>query len=527
MKLQYYYVRRGEELFGPAKPNQLIEAASRGVIHPTDEISLDRDGPWHLALTCVEFGFDDGSSSYIVWEGIERHGPYSLLRLYEMLEYGEARWETNVADVDGRMTKLGLLLQLPAPKEGTLSENQQLSDQVPTFVEIVPPSALKPSPPNDRPQRQPLKEEEPPLEEVSDLQTLEALLKEERIAESTKSLSSTEKKLPPRRHRTRPRRKQRKTEASPPKKRSQSSSSLSQKLTFSPSLRKTARTPEFEQSYKLVAFAITLLTSSYLFVTSLLISRYVVRIFFLAIEVFVPFESSAESLQESDLVLAGITLVCLVGELLLPLFFLIKADADFRLWAVVTLFGALLCQAFDTTQLAGLTNLARLICVASGILITGGGLWMAYLVRDQQWLTFGILTSLTSLSLALWLAMLSLSDVLTVKVDQVPPALTGNVVPIVLTALCLLGILLPVPLYALRMISTQTDRSTQAYLNAYWWGFLGGSIVCLMCVGFLSGTIGPRFLSLPIALFPLASGTVLAGLLQSQLWLLQPARSLR
>lgn len=524
MKLKYYYVRRGEELFGPAKPNQLIDAATNGIIRPTDEISLNRDGPWQLALTCVEFGFDDRSRSYIVWEGIERHGPYTLLQMYEMMEHGDADWNTNVADIDGRMTKLGQLLQLPAPKDSAVSEMSQHSDNVPIFKEIVPPTSIETTP-EDIPSEPP--EEQPPKDRELDLQMIEALLREEQTAKPTQSTRSAEKKLPPRRQRKQRRPKKRQESQPSAKSRSQQSPSTTHELTFSNSIRKAVRSPQFERRYQILAMAISLFASVYIFLSSLLISQYIVRVFFLTIEVFVPFESSTEVLQESDLILAGIALVCLTGELLLPLFSMIKAETDFRLWAILTAFAALICQAVDSTQLVSLTTLVKFLCVAAGILIAGGGLAITYLTQHRQWTIGGLLVSLATLGVSLMLGMLSTTDTLILEIDQLPPTLTGNIWPAFLIGFCLLGILLPVPMYVLRMISTQTDRSTKTYLHTWWWGIIGGSIFCLASIGLIAGTVGPRFLNLPISLFPIMLGTVIISLLQSLLWLLHPARVLR
>jgi uncharacterized membrane protein YiaA len=214
-------------------------------------------------------------------------------------------------------------------------------------------------------------------------------------------------------------------------------------------------------------------------------------------------------------------------ELLLPLLFLYKADLDLRLSLIAILAGLTLSQVLNVEQLAACGSLVRWILAICGIATAGIGIWIMALNPNGRLLGFGLTAVIVTAISAILLIFADMSQVLEVQLERLPPTLRGSGLNSILLALSLLGQWLSLPLLCAWMLFSQTDESTQEYMRGY---FITGVIlgtIGLMSLGFLIGEPGIRFASIPLSLLPFVAGAVICSFLQSLMWYLHPAYSLR
>jgi hypothetical protein len=519
----YYYVRRDEEVFGPALPRQLIVAAEKGIILPSDELANSRDGPWYCAATCVELWenedeeTDEANECFIVWEGTERSGPFSKRQLQVLLDSDHLSPNTYVADIDGRLTQLGSVLGITNRTEVAASlhtESQESTQQTSA------PKSQERSPTKKRSRkkrsRKKTKEtrKEPRRKSPTDSQQL--ALQELLAAELAPPPLTSDRDAETAGAETR--------QQSPPRTTKDSASGSPRELTFIKTLRSRVRSQSFHQAYLLISILLAVQSAIYLVAVGVLTTEFLARISTLAIAVFAPFGSEVEQLQETDLAFAGISSVLLCAELLLPLFFLIRVDADFRLWATATLVGVIVGIAMTAEGLTGIGTAARWAIVVCGFGIAAGGLLITWLTPAQsRWMFLGLAVSAITAGGACYLGLVGGNEGLTFELVSLPPYLKGESIPMLIaTGLSLLAVWLPIPVYCLHMLSTQADDSTRSYISFHLGKLCVLGFVGLFCVGFLGIGSDPRYLSVPLAMLAMTLGAVICALSPPVMWLLQP-----
>lgn len=519
--LRYFYVRRRDEIYGPATANQLIKAAREGAIRASDEIAISSEGPWRSASTCIELGFrqpspsatenngggdsdpainrveDDDAESLFVWEGYHRRGPISMAQLRLLFEWEQVTLDTKVSDPDGRLTTAGIVLKLveePAPA----SAAKPAAPSDPRPAETVPPVERSQTVPKKPPPAPSRRKQQQIQHSFPDLEVLVQMERKSVAAEST------DEKTP-----------------------RQDQNVRSESLALRRSLRQVVNSDSFLLAYNALAVCLSIEAAVYLIGACSLSGLYLTRLFILSMEVFIPFESAPEHLVGNDLMLAGVGLTFLFCEILLPLFFLYKADLDLRLTLLASLAGLGLSQLLNFDQLAAWGSFFRWVLAICGIATAGIGVWIVSLNARGRLLSFALTAAIVTACSAALLIVFGASEVLEVQLDRLPPTLRGSGLNCVLIALSLLGQWLSLPLLCAWMISAQTDESTQEYLRGYIiTGVILGTLG-LLSLGFLIGEPGIRFASIPLSLLPFVAGAVMCSFLQSLMWYLHPAYSLR
>ncbi|HUG19890.1 MAG TPA: hypothetical protein VMM56_12980 [Planctomycetaceae bacterium] len=519
--LRYFYVRRRDEIYGPATANQLIKAAREGAVRASDEIAVSSEGPWRSASTCIELGFrqpsppateDDGrdnsdpdidgveaddAETLFVWEGYHRRGPVSMAQLRLLLEWEQIALDTRVSDPDGRLTTAGIVLKLveaPAPA----SAEKPAAPPEPVPAENIPPiahSLTAPEKPPPAPSRRTKKKAQ---QSFPDLDVLVQMERRSVAAEST------DEKTP-----------------------LQDQNVRSESLALRRSLRQTVNSDSFLLAYNALAVCISIEAAVYLIGACSMSGMYLTRLFVLSMEVFIPFESAPEHLVGNDLMLAGVGLTLIFCEILLPLFFLYKADLDIRLPLIAILAGLGLSQVLNVEQLAAWGTFFRWVLAICGFATAGIGIWIVSLNARGRLFTLGLTAAIVTTCSAALLLVVGAAEALEIQLERLPPTLRGSGLNCVLVALSLLGQWLSLPLLCAWMLSSHTDESTQEYMRSY---FITGVILGtfgLLSLGFLIGQPVIRFASIPLSLLPFVAGAVMCSFLQSLMWYLHPAYSLR
>lgn len=497
--LKYFYVRRRDEIYGPATANQLIRAAREGAVRPSDEIAVNAEGPWRSASTCIELGFrqpapppddptaeddtdsvenavhDDDEENIFVWDGYHRRGPISMAQLRLLLDWDQIALDSKVSDPDGRLTTAGVILKL-------------VEEPVPAIEEPAPepPVEKTPAPPPRRKkkQRQP---SFPDLDVLVRMERESAALSES--DEEKQESSSPRTGVGPNRH--------------------------------------LVKSRAFHLAYTCLSVFISIEAAVYLIGACSLSGIYLTRLFILSMEVFVPFESAPEHLVGNDLMLAGVGLICIFCEMLLPLFFLYKADLDVRLWLMASLVGLVLSQVLSIESLASCGIFLCWVFAICGIATAGIGVWIISLNPNGRLLGFGLTAvSVTAIS-AILLVFAGMSEILEVQIEKLPPTLRGSGMGSTIIALSLLGQWLSLPLVCVWIVYSHTDDSTQEYMRIYLISGLVLSAVGLLSLGFLIAEPEIRFASIPLSLLPFVAGGILCSVLQSMMWSVHPAYSAR
>ena len=500
--LKYFYVKRQDEVYGPATVNQLIKAAHEGAVRPTDQISLSSEGPWRSAGTCIELGFrepippptdEDQEENLFLWDGYHRRGPISMAQLRLLFDWGQIALDSKISDTDGRLSTAGIALKLVDPP-------------LPVKQKTEPPEPVRSdSPPEPLPKEQPPKLPRHKKRKAQPTYPdLDVLVRMERTAVAASE--STEENPHPS---------------------EQDAGNTTGRLLFERSTRELVNSNEFQVAYTTLAVIISIETAVYLLGICSLSGAYLTRLLKLSMEVFVPFESAPEHLVGNDLMLAGLGLVCVCCELLLPLFFLYKADLDYRLCLVAILIGVIVSQVLAPKQLAGCGEFVRWILVICGIASAGVGVWIVFLKSHSRIFTFGLTAAGITAVSAILLMVIDTTAILDLQIESLPPTLSASGPRTFVLALGVLGVWISLPLLCATLLYPHTDDSTQRFLNSY---LIKGSILGtfgLVSLGFLIGQSDIRFSSIPLNLLPFVAGAVLCSVLQSLLWYLHPAYSVR
>lgn len=549
MNGNYYYLRRDGEVYGPAVPSQLIAAAGKGIIQPSDELSTSRAGPWRSAGTCVDLwvhtshDVETDEEIFIVWEGPQRHGPFSRRQLHALLENDQLSPNCYVADEHGRLTPLGRFLGIvegshaisPARKNSSdlpvLAADPaptQKTDQTPVPSDSTEISAridetvVPPAVPPQIEISQKKNKRRPKRRTTRDSQkiAMDRLLREELSRPPLSPAMPAETKS---KRTSKPERKATRTDLEQP------ASTNPQQLRFIKTVRAGIRSKSFRQAYLLILVSVVIQAVLYLVTVNALITSYLVRTTSLAIEVFAPFGSDVEQLQESDLVFSGISAVCLCAELLLPIFFLIKSDADFRMWAIATGLGVIVSLSTNVEELMRLDSLLRGVSLMCGIGIASGGIWIASrMPPNSRWMLAGLACSMSTAGGALYLSTVKASELLVTELGALPPVLRGeSTVSLIPVGVALVALWLPVPLYCLQILSSQADESTHSYIKYNLGSAIVLAFVGLLGLGFLGAGPDVRYLSVPLAFLPMTVGSVICSMALPVMWILHPEYTAR
>lgn len=530
-----FYVKRSERLFGPATVNELIDAAATGLILPTDLIGPGVDGPWRDAARCVELSFEQQAAPVYFWQGEVRRGPIALEQLSRLLEWNVVALDTQAYSEPGGFTSVGELLGLTAqpghhdgsdggaessvtsapepqaepdrkPAGETTGENPAAQKAVPRSKKS--PRRGGPVPESGRP---PKGRGGKPQKKATAPSRFELLVQMEQDAERDDSPVQTS--------RTRGRKRR---GAGGQGDGTRSKRRIKGDPNYYRAVNLIFNSPSFAGSYQFFALMLSIQTACFLAAFAALAGAYFSRIFFLAVEVFVPIGSTGRQLQEAELVEAGFACVMIGAEIVLPLVFLIKGDQRIVWWAGATAVGLLMFPVLSAGAAGALANVL-------GFLVLGCGVALAFAVWSiavLKWnarivVTFSV-GALATAALACFLAVIRVSGMFRADVDGFPPTLasiepSSSMVLLILCVQWLVG-----PVLVGRILRENTDSSTRRYIDYHLRG-AGIAIAAAWLLYALCAHPGDmKFISVPVVLLSWTALAVVASVLQSVVWNLRP-----
>lgn len=528
-----FFVKRNDQLFGPATVDELVNAASTGLILPTDLIGPSVDGPWRDAGRCAELSFERQEAPVYFWEGELRRGPISLDQLSRLLEWNVIAYDTQAYSEPGGFTCVGELLGLkPTPdhRDGSGDNADAAVDAASSAkVQTAPIATAETSsrdgsdscktttpgsktPQRDNPAREseksPRRRSDKPQVKSSAPSRFELLIQMEQDAERDDSPAQASRKrgkkqpFPAGRSDVTGRR--RRTQGDP---------------SYFRAVNLIFNSPSFAGSYRFFAIMLTIQAACFLAPFAAIAGTYFLRIVHLATETS---GSAGGRLGAADRVEACFACAMIAAEVGLPLVFLIRDKLPVVCWAGATAAGLLMFPLISPNAAALLANVLGFVVLGCGVALAFA-LWSIAVLKWNVRLvvTFSVGAFATG-ALAGFLAVVRVSNMFRHHVDDLPPVLE-SIEPassMVLLILCVQWIVGPVLVG--RILRENTNASTRRYIDSR----LRGAGICIAAAWLLhllcARPVEINFVSVPVVLLSWTALAIVASVMQSALWKLSP-----
>ena len=246
----------------------------------------------------------------------------------------------------------------------------------------------------------------------------------------------------------------------------------------------------------------------------------------ICVSVFIPFDSTGANIEGEPLLLAGLAFVFICGQLILPIWLLIRDDCVPWHGIGATVFGVLLGLVMKPEWLPSIFMLMRGAGVLSGMAVTGMTIWLISKARlPEVSLRLSVVAAVTAIG-ALLLTAVDVSQLLIVSMSDLSPGLSGSIIHISVFAISMYVIALSVPAGLLSFIYPEAPESVQNFMvrRSVTMSILGlVGAVGLLCIAFPPQS---DFINAPLMMFPLMAGNMLLITIPPLMWILQPDYSL-
>lgn len=267
----------------------------------------------------------------------------------------------------------------------------------------------------------------------------------------------------------------------------------------------------------LVVQALVVLT-----VTNALFAMFLRRMGGLCLSTFIPFGSTPEELKQEALLLAGFATI-LVGLLMaFPLWHLLRTDS-LRWHTIATLVvGFLLGMQIKPDAVPPLLGVTRFVLVVGGIAMATICVWLMASSANAK-ISMALLVPLAITILCIGGFVLSdVRQMFEIDIAGLPPNIAGRLPHTGMFLLCLYAASLAFPAFCYFALSGEVSDAVKQFLDAHLILAVGTGIVMLASAWCLFQPRPDQFMSIPLALIPIAAVNAVVSMVPPAVWMTHP-----
>jgi hypothetical protein len=286
------------------------------------------------------------------------------------------------------------------------------------------------------------------------------------------------------------------------------------------------RTDEFAKSYRLLAFVYIINALICCFFSTSTMGMFVKRLLQLSASVFIPFEQGGELIEGELLLQCGMALVLVLGQFVLPIWWLVRQDCVIWHCLGATFFGLLVGMAMKPEWLWFGFEAIRITAVLSGLALSGLAWQLScYKHSDRVASRIRIAVAITAL-LSVGLTLVNMESIFKADMTGLSPTISGNGFHIAIFAICFFGVMVSIPFAVVSILYQETSEVVRTFMiqkviTVLIVGAAGG--ISAMCIAYPQTG---NFLNVPMAILPIACVNILAIITPPVLWLLDPDSTL-
>lgn len=286
------------------------------------------------------------------------------------------------------------------------------------------------------------------------------------------------------------------------------------------------RTTKFAQSYNLIAFVymVNALVSCIFFTSTM--GMFVKRLLQLSVSVFIPFGHGGEQIEGEPLMQCGLALVFVLGQFVLPIWWLVRQDCV--IWHCLggTFLGLFLGMAMKPEWLwVGFQGI-RAAAVLSGFALSGLA-WQLSCHEHSDRVNGRLrVAAVMTAFFAIGMTTVDMKSLFVADMTGLSPTVSGNGLQIAVFASCFFGMMVSIPFSVVSILYQEASEIVQTFMvhkaiSVFVVGVVGGASA--MCIAYPQSA---NFINVAMALLPLACANILAIITPPVLWILAPHSSL-
>lgn len=286
------------------------------------------------------------------------------------------------------------------------------------------------------------------------------------------------------------------------------------------------RSLHFAKAYRAVAFVFIINAIVCCFFSTSTMGMFVKRLLKLSASVFIPFEQTGELIEGEPLLQCGLALGLVCGQFVLPIWWLVRQDCVIWHCLGATFLGLVLGMAMKPEWLWFGFEGIRAALVLSGLAVAVIAWGLAGSEHAEAISARIRIAAAVTAVLSLAVLAIDMESIFVADLSELSPKIKGSGIDVIGFAVCFLGVMISIPLAICSIIYEESPEVIRTFMIGKVF-----TIIFLAGVGAISSLclIYPQsanFLNVPMAVLPLACGSVLATITPPVLWLLDPEYSL-
>ena len=285
------------------------------------------------------------------------------------------------------------------------------------------------------------------------------------------------------------------------------------------------RTSQFDWSYNLIAFVfIVNALICCLFSTSTM-GMFAKRFLKLSASVFIPFEQTT-LIEGEPLMQCGMALVLILGQFILPIWWLVRQDCVIWHGLGATFFGLLLGAAMKPEWLWFGFEGIRATAALSGLAICGIAWHLSCCQHAERVAARIRIAAVITALLSAGITLVDMKSIFIVDLTELSPTVNGSGPHLAVFAICFFGVMVMIPFAVVSILYDESAEVVRTYMfhtaiTVIMVGVVGGGAA--MCIAYPQSA---NFINVAMALLPLACANILAIITPPVLWILAPHSSL-
>ena len=246
----------------------------------------------------------------------------------------------------------------------------------------------------------------------------------------------------------------------------------------------------------------------------------------ICVSVFIPFDTTGANIEGEPLLLAGLAFVFVCGQLILPVWLLIRDDCVPWHGIAATALGVMVGLAMKPTWLPSIFMMIRGAGVLSGFTVAATTFWLISKAKQPEIsLRLSVAAGLTA-AFSVIMCTVDVTQLLLVTMSELSPAVSGSTLHVGVLAVSMYVAALAVPITLLSFVYPEAPESVQRFLTQR---LITAAILGVVgAIGLLWFAFPPKsdFVNAPLMMFPLMTGNMVLITIPPLMWILQPAYSL-
>ena len=285
------------------------------------------------------------------------------------------------------------------------------------------------------------------------------------------------------------------------------------------------RTRQFDRSYNLIAFVfIVNALICCLFSTSTM-GMFAKRLLKLSASVFIPFEQTT-LIEGEPLMQCGMALAFILGQFVLPIWWLVRQDCVIWHCLGATFFGLLLGVGMKPEWLWFGFEGIRATAALSGLAICVIAWHLSCCPNAERVAARIRIAAVITAVLSAGLTLVDMKSIFVADMTELSPTVSGNGPHLAVFAICFFGVMVMIPFAVVSILYEESAEVVRTYMlhkaiTVVMVGVVGGGAA--MCIAYPQSA---NFINVAMALLPIACANILAIITPPVLWILAPHSSL-